>query len=103
MAYKLIVSIEAHRDMDEIVGYIAYEVNNPQAAINFLDDVEHSYHFVLENPYMYGLCADARLQMEGCRKIPVKNYLVIYRVDEVQKFVYIIRVIYGPRDYLKLL
>ena len=52
MAYKLIVSIEAHRDIDEITGYIAREVNNPQAAISFLDNVENSCRLVVEKPFM---------------------------------------------------
>ena len=103
MAYKLIVSKEAHRDIDEIANYIAYELKNTEAAINFFNDVEDGYRFVEDNPFMYSLCGDKWLQKEGYRKIPIKNYLVIYRVDETQKYVFIVRVIYGLRDYAKLL
>jgi len=103
MAYKLIVSADAHRDIDDITRYIAHEICNLPAAISFLDDVEKSYRFIVENPYMYGLCADKRLQKEGYRKVPIKNYLVIYRVDEEKKRVSVVRVIYGRRDYAKLL
>ena len=103
MAYKLIVSKEAHRDIDEISGYIACELKNPKAAISFLDDVEESYRFIEDNPFMYSLCDDRWLRKEGYRKIPIKNYLIIYRVNETQKYVFVVRVIYGPRDYAKLL
>ena len=103
MAYKLIVSKEAHRDVDQIVSYIAHELKNTKAAINFFNDVENSYRHVEENPFMYSLCGDVRLEKEGYRKIPIKNYLIIYRVDEAQKDVFVVRIIYGPRDYVKLL
>ena len=103
MPYKLIVSEDAHRDIDEITGYIARELSNVQAAISFLDGVEDSYRYIAESPNMYSLCADDRLHQEGYRKIPVKNYLVIYRVDEAEKRVFIVRVIHGFRDYARLL
>jgi addiction module RelE/StbE family toxin len=103
MAYKLIVSKEAHRDVDEITNYIANELKNTVAAVGFLNDVESGYRHVEGNPFMYGFCNDERLRNEGYRKIPIKNYLVVYRTDEAQKSVFIVRILYGPRDYTKLL
>ena len=50
MAYKLIVSKEAHNDVDDIVHYIAIELCNPTAAPGFLDGVEKSCHAVTDNP-----------------------------------------------------
>ena len=38
MVYKLTVSKEAHKDMDDIINYIAIELDNPAAAAGFLDD-----------------------------------------------------------------
>ena len=102
MGYKLLVSKNAHRDIDEIAGYIAHELKNEQAAVGFLDDVNDSYCGVLENPLMYGLCSDKRLQREGYRKIVINNYLVIYRVEEDRKTVFIVRVVYGARNYANL-
>lgn len=60
MAYKLIISKEAHNDVDDIVHYIAIELCNPTAATGFLDGVEKSYHTVIDNPRMYGFCNDYR-------------------------------------------
>ncbi len=103
MAYKLLVSKEAHRDIDEITGYIAHELKSTAAANSFLTNVENSYRHVEENPFMYNFCNDERLRNEGYRKIPMKNYLVIYRVDEARNCVFVVRILYGPRDYAKLL
>lgn len=38
--YKLIVSELAHQDLDKIASYIAEQLSNPRAALDFLDDVE---------------------------------------------------------------
>lgn len=103
MGYKLIVSKDAHRDVDEIAGYIVQELKSPQAAAGFLDDVEKSYRSLAENPCLFALCQDMRLQREGYRKAVIKNYLVLYRIDEDKKTVYVVRVVYGPRNYPDLL
>ena len=102
MAYKLIVSKETHSDIDGIVTYIIQVLKSPQAANSFLDDVERSYRSITDNPYMYSLCRDIRLQRKGYRKIPIKNFLVIYRVDETVESVLVVRIVYGARDYAKL-
>ena len=103
MSYKLVVSKEAHGDINEIVTYIAQELKNTKAAAGFLDDVENSYRHIVDNPYIYALCEDAHLHDKGYRKAVIKNYLVLYRVDEPSKTAYITRVVYGARDYSKLL
>jgi len=41
--YRLVVSELAHRDLDNIVSYIAIQLANPIAAANFLDEVEKCY------------------------------------------------------------
>jgi toxin ParE1/3/4 len=103
MVYKLIVSKEAHIDIDNIVTYIAVELANSSAAIDFLDDVERSYRAITNNPRMYSLCDDSILKKDGYRKIVIRNYLVFYRIDEEKKIIIIVRVIYGGRNYNKLL
>jgi plasmid stabilization system protein ParE len=104
MSYKLIVSRDAHEDLAGIAGYIADELGNRETAANFLDEVEDRYERVINNPHIYSLCNDARLEMRmGYRKIVIKNYLILYRIDEENKTVYIVRVVYGGRDYPELL
>ena len=103
MAYKLTVSKDAHRDIEEIVTYIAQELKSTQSAAGFLDDVENSYRCIADNPFMYALCEDIQLRDKGYRKVVIKHYLVLYRVDEAEKTAYVTRVVYGARDYAKLL
>ena len=103
MAYRLIVSKEAHKDIDDIVHYIAGELSNPGAAAGFLDDIERSYRAVVNNPRMYSLCNDGRLHKDGYRKIVIKNYLILFRIDDEEKTVLVSRIIYGGRNYTEFI
>lgn len=103
MGYKLIIAKEAHEDISDIVGYIIHELKNRQAATGFIDDLEASYRKVIQNPQIYSLCNDKRLAFLGYRKIIIKNYLILYRIDEKDNVIYIVRVVYGGRNYPEML
>jgi len=101
--YRLVISELAHRDLDNIVSHIAVQLANPIAAANFLDEVEKCYGYLKSNPLMYERCQDAFLEKEGFRKTTVKNYMLVYKVDEAAKVVIIHRFFYGAQDYVKLI
>ncbi|GAB6273779.1 MAG: hypothetical protein STSR0004_06420 [Peptococcaceae bacterium] len=100
--YKLTVSELAHQDLDSIISYIAVQLANPAAASNFLDEVVRCYGNLKGNPMMYSKCNDSRLEKEGYRKAVIKNYILVYKVDEIAKTVSVLRFFYGARDYEKL-
>jgi toxin ParE1/3/4 len=101
--YRLIVSDLAHRDLDNIVTHIAVQLANPTAASNFLNDVEECYGYLKSNPLMHERCHDAFLEKDGYRKVTIKNYVLVYKVDEAARAVIIHRFFYGARDYVKLI
>ena len=103
MAYKVKVTNEADADIDEIIGYIVNSLKNSIAARNLLSEIEHSYDILTESPEAFSYCEDSYLRKMGYRKIPVKHYIIFYRVDHTEKTVYIMRVIYGRRDYANLI
>jgi plasmid stabilization system protein ParE len=101
--YRLTISELAHKDLDNIVSYIAVQLVNPHAAANFLDELEKCYSYLKTNPLMYERCSDVRLQKEGYRKAVIKNYVLDYKVDRTINEVIIYRFFYGAQDYGKLL
>lgn len=52
---------------------------------------------------MYALCDNDRLKSKKYKKAVIKNYIMFYRVDEEKQTIYIMRFIYGRRDYINLL
>lgn len=101
--YKLVVTVLACQDLDNIISYIAVKLANPSAAGSFLDEVDACYHFLMSNPLMYEKCRDTRLEAEGYRKAVIKNYIAVYRINEATKSVIILRFFYGAQDYIKLI
>ncbi len=103
MGCKLIVSELADRDLNEIIGYIMYDLKSPDAATNLLDEIEACYDNLKTNPLMYAKCSDMRLAKAGYRKALIKNYLLIYRFEESLNAVQVARIFYGGRNYGELL
>lgn len=101
--YKLVVSELAHQDLDNIVSYIAVQLAHPIAATNFLNEVEKCYGYLKSNPLMYERCHDTRLEKEAYHKAAIKNYVLVYKIDESAKVVVIYRFFYGAQDYVKLI
>ena len=75
----------------------------PKAANDLLDDILKCYDNISMNPLMYALCDNDRLKSKKYRKAVIKNYIMFYRVDEEKQTIYIMRFIYGRRDYMNLL
>ena len=94
MAYKLVETALAQADLDAILSYLATA---------FANEVEKCYAALEQLPYLYEQCRDPRLSSKGYRKAVIKHYLLIYRVDEAQKTVYLLRFFYGRQNYETLL
>lgn len=103
MGYKIALTELAARDLDSITEYIAERLSNPTAATAFLDAVDECFGNLETMPLMFARCRDTRLRSMGYRRAVIKNYVMIYRVAESKKTVYILRFFYGARDYEKLL
>ena len=103
MQYKLVITGTAEQDLEDIAGYIANDLSSPKAAVTFLNDVENCYDNISLNPHMYPLCENERLKRQEYRKALIKNYIMFYRADDKTRTIYVMRFIYGGRDYIKLL
>ena len=103
MGYRIKVTEHAHNDLDQIVSYIVEELGNPPAALSLLATVENVYEKLAETPNMYSLCLKPLLSRRGYRRVPVGGYLMIYKVDEDAKFVYIERSFSHLEDYENIL
>ncbi|NLP18880.1 MAG: type II toxin-antitoxin system RelE/ParE family toxin [Firmicutes bacterium] len=101
--YKLKVSELAHQDLDKIISYIAINLASPKAATDFLNKVIDCYGYLKDNPFVYAKCRDKWLEKEGYRKVSIKNYVLVYKINENTKTVTILRFFYGAQDYVKLI
>ncbi len=98
---KIHYTAESRRDLDGIWDYIASDLQNVSAAermVNrIMDDVDH-----LENHAELGALLSSIADVESdYRFLVTGSYLIFYRVQGSD--VYVDRVLYGRRDYLRIL
>lgn len=93
----------AEDDLDSIFQYIGDELSAPQAADDLMDEIERQTMRLRDFPYSGSLVSDDILGGKGYRKLVIKNYIVFHLIDESEKQVVIMRILYGARNYENLL
>lgn len=96
--YTVLVTPQAEEQLQEIVRYIANTLQEPLAAIRLLDALENEIASLSIFPARAALTEEEPWRSYGIHKIPVKNYLIYFWIDETDKTVHITAVIYGKRD-----
>jgi len=97
MVFKVEYS-ERAADLAEIIVYIRDELYSPYAAERFYNAVDKKISLLREQPYMFPLHSDEKLNARGVHLAVIGNYLMFYLIDEVNSVVSIARILYGGRD-----
>jgi addiction module RelE/StbE family toxin len=101
MKNKLHYTHEAQRDLDEIWDYIVSDLSNPSAAEQIVNRIMDAIEQLADFAEMGAPLSSVADIESDYRFIVCGNYLAFYRVDENE--VYIDRILYGRRDYLRVL
>lgn len=101
--YKIEYLPIAQEDIINNVRYVSKELANPISAEHITMEIINSINRLADTPYMYSVYYPVKPLKYEYRNLIVKNYIVLYWVNEVQKIVTIARVIYAKRDLLKLI
>lgn len=98
--YKVIVTSKAKYDLEEIYHYISKSLMEENTASNLMKNIEESIKKLEYFPEAYSVIEQYQGRDYEYRKLIIKNYLVVYRIDQTEEKVYVIRVVYGGRNYL---
>ena len=101
--YNLTYLPAALNDMVEIIRYISVELKNPIAANHLSEEFVKAAEKLTDFPYSNPVYLPMRPLKHEYRKTVVDNYIMFYWVDEANKEITIARVIYGKRDYGKII
>ncbi len=99
--YRIILLLEAQKDIREIVLYIAKELAAPQAALNLQDEFQKEISSLARMPKRIKTVDEWPWKDAGIRKMRVKNYYIYFLVDDVEMAVKVNAVIYVGRDQYK--
>lgn len=103
MKYELHITRAAENDLNEAADYIEFILMNPQAADDLLDAVEETLPTLSEYAKRHALVDDPVLKAWGIRFVQIKNYLAFYTIVEDEQKVYIVRFLYGKRNWISIL
>jgi plasmid stabilization system protein ParE len=101
--YSVYISEIAENDILTAAQYISNVLNAPIAANRLLDEIEEKERFMEYNPYIYPVVSDRILTKRGIRFVSAKNYLMFYIVNDNEQMAYVIRFLYGHRDWKNIL
>jgi len=98
---KLSISPEVKKDLEGIKAYICEELENPIAAVNVVSRITKTLKNLKDMPGV-GTPLSSKVPFDtDYRFLICGNYLAFYRYED--KTVYIDRILYGRRDYVKIL
>jgi plasmid stabilization system protein ParE len=103
MSYGIHITRAAERDLNSAVDYIEFVLFNPQAADALLDEAEMKIGELSIFPERFSLVDDPVLKAWGIRFTLMKNYIAFYVVSEENRTVYVVRFLYGKRDWITIL
>jgi len=101
--YKIQFSKDAKKDLKDIYIYIKYSLQEPVIAKKLIDKIKKEIYKLGDNPTIYAIIRDDIIKKRKIRKIKVNNYIVFYRLEENNKIVEIVRIMYGRRNWTNIL
>ena len=98
--YNVKITSQAEEQIQEIIHYITHELKAPDAALHLLEALEDSFSSLAHFPQRAALINEEPWHMNGIHRLPVKNFLVYFWIDEDNMRVQVTAVIYEKRDQL---
>ena len=103
MIYKIRIMKPAQEDMYDIYKYISDDLQNPDAAVRHILLIDEAIQSLKGKPARFALVRDDYLASKGYRLTVVKTHLVFFIIREEIKTVSVMRVLYGRRDWTRIL
>lgn len=97
--YRVKITPQTFRDIDMIYDYIARHLLEPGTANNLVDEIEAGIFSLEEMPNRGAPRRIGNYANKGYRQLFIKNYTIVYRVDETEKQVIIVTVKYSGSDF----
>lgn len=101
--YNVKITSQAEEQIQEIVYYISHELKAPDAALQLLDALEDAFSSLTHFPQRVVLVEEEPWHTNGIHRLPVKNFLIYFWIDEDNMRVQITAIIYGKREQLRQL
>ncbi len=96
--YEVMLYPRAYHDIDEIYAYIAFDKLAPENAKKQSDRIWEAIESLEHMPQSHQDRLEGKYAGKGYKQFVIDNYLVIFKIDEKTKIVYVITVVYQGRN-----
>ena len=96
--YKLEFLPIAKKDIDDIIYYITNNLKNEPAAINLSKEFIKGANSILNFPYGLSEYKLNHKLKNVYRSLKIKSFLMFYTINEKDKIITIVRVLYQKKD-----
>ncbi len=100
MEYKIRGTEEYMHESDDIFYYIENKLKAPMAANRLRQEIKDNILLLKKAPRLFEKVKICKRLERQYRRIVIKNYVIIYTIDEINKIVYILHMYYGKRNYI---
>jgi addiction module RelE/StbE family toxin len=101
--YSIIIEKYAQKDLESIYNYICNNLVNKEAAIKLLNKIKEKFDSITLFPKSAPLINNNYVKNKNIRKLLIDNYIAFYEVDDVNKEIRIIRIMYGMQNFIDVL
>jgi len=101
--FELEFSEKVNSDIISTLKYISEVLEAPKAAEGHYSEMLLTYEKLKNNPHRRPLVQNKYLASKGIRSISVKNYILLYKINENDNTVLIYRFLYCKRDWINIL
>ncbi|WP_010256108.1 type II toxin-antitoxin system RelE/ParE family toxin [Treponema primitia] len=101
--YTLTFSSTINDDIVSVIAYIRNILKVPMAAEKHVAELKKVYEKLKENPFSRPLVHNKYLASRGIRFIKIKNYMLLYYVEEKTNEIFLYRFMYARRDWINIL
>ena len=101
--WNVLVTETAYQDLREAAAYMRDTLLPSSAAKTLIDAFEEAVGDLSTFPEGRPLVSDFDLAKRGYRWIPVGKFMLFYTTDRGTHTVVVERLLYGPRDWAKML
>jgi plasmid stabilization system protein ParE len=80
--FKVKISLNAIKNIDEITGYIAFINHQPLNAIRVGDKFFETFRHIEKNPYAFKECNEISTKTKKYRQAVCQSWLIIYKIKD---------------------
>ena len=101
--YKVIIELPAQKDLRAILSYITDTLKEPMNAERIYTSIKEQILTLARMPLRHNLVRDKQFAEMGARKLPVENYIAFYVVNEKERTVHVLRILFNHREWQSIL